>query len=146
MAVALTKSEVQSTDFDEINHYSRGKVLRDRMLEVISFYPSDLHAIEGDASATVSLDMQLEAIAKFKASVTSYVKSERSVKITIEIPSFDKVLPSILESLLQMTEKQLSEGDIRFKIKDDPAIDVDGVTKSILTKAAHEIGENPGQV
>lgn len=58
----------------------------------------------------------------------------------------ERLLESVMEGLLSLTEAELETADIRFNLLDDPSIDAHGVTRAVLTKVAEYINANPGEV
>lgn len=63
--------------------------------------------------------------------------------IQLRVSNSSAVLVEVLDQLLLLTTEQLEHGNFRFVIDSESAIDVNGVTRSVLTKAAQEINENP---
>ena len=63
----------------------------------------------------------------------------------IEVNSH-RLVDSVIEGLMNLPERELETADIHFKIRGDPAVDINGVTRSVLSKVAEQINANPGEV
>jgi hypothetical protein len=71
----------------------------------------------------------------------SYIQS---VQITIH--DKDNIVDNVLNGLISLTKSELESGKIVFRIANNEAIDMDGVTRSVLSKVATQIDQNPGVV
>lgn len=132
--ISLVESDIEH---DEIARYRLGKDHLSRLNE-LSFQPCNMFS---DYQRNIDTSNQLSNI---KKDLGEYAKQVSS-RLEIPISRGDDILSELLEHLGQLTKEHMS-CDLRFQIKNDKAIDVDGVTKSIITRAAYEIAEHPEKV
>ena len=132
-------------DFAEINRYTRG---RDQlaMLHTITFEPTEVSKVAGETSES---DESADELTRFKDKMTDYAKNNLTKVALLRVPSPDgdqKILPALLAAFAGLSVEQLTTYDIRFQVENDIAVDVNGVTKSVITKAAQELDSNPSTV
>jgi hypothetical protein len=137
-----SSSSLDETDysFAEINSYRLGQQHLEHMRQIISFQISEIvppHYPYDDDARDIKLCQE---------NISSHVKEHLTSAQLMELPSMNNVLPALLKLFQSVTEEQFKTIDIRFRIKDDEAIDANGVTRSVFTRAAQELNEDPSQV
>ncbi len=86
-------------------------------------------------------------ISGFKEKLNQYAaRLTNKQMITVVKDSDGHITNSVLEGLMAMNRETLNHCDVRFHIEGDEALDANGVTKSILTKIAGEINDNPSML
>lgn len=68
--------------------------------------------------------------------------STRYTKVEVLEVGHENIVEEVLGALLTLTEEQLNTVNIKFSIRGEPAVDMDGVTRSVLAKVAAEINRD----
>lgn len=134
-----TASHEPDSNFTEINRFRLGQTHLEQMRQVLSFQISEITPPR--YTYNDSNDIKL-----CKENITSYCRDHLTNICMLELPSMENVLPELIKLFRSLKEEQLKCLDIRFRIRNDEAIDANGVTRSVFTKAAQELNDNPSQV
>jgi hypothetical protein len=133
------KGEEIEFNFAEINQYRCGQSHLEHMRQVITFQISEIIPSCYEYDDT-------QDIKNCKEKIMKYVEENLTETIAVELPSMSHVLPSLIKIFSAIPETVLKSKSLRFRIKDDEAIDANGVTRSVFTKAAQELNDDPAQV
>ena len=131
----------EELDFEEFNRYRLGK---DR-LEKLNSFTYRICDVEAHQIQVQQGDVMSE-ISHFREASQKYIDKHHTNVFAFQLPRDQGILMPLLNILGQLTKEHLDTGNFRFTLEDDPAIDVNGVSRALLSKAAQEIANNPEQV
>lgn len=138
--LGIMKSELEEIQIDDLTEVEKYKLSRSHLLSLSML----LFPTWSDHSPTVFPLANAENIEKFRNSLEHFSRGFSSLVFLTVRPT--QLVQDLLSELLDLTQEQLENGKILFNVVGESGIDVDGITRSVLTKAAQLINENPGLV
>ncbi len=128
-----------------IFQFNRKLISQDHVIQLekaILFQPFPEFSIE----VPVERDEDTEtSIRQFRESLKSVVDARKMV-IRLRLSDSSSVLDELLQQLMALNVSQIQTHQFSFEIMSESAVDVNGVTRSVLSKAAQEIISNPEKV
>jgi hypothetical protein len=113
-----------------------------QIMKILSYQPFPEIVMSNDLSV---INDHTLALQRYNDLMKEYNKTHTSLS-KITLTSNTNIVLEVIDRLMSLTSEDLKKTKLLFTMLSESAVDVNGVTRSVLTQVAKEINENPSIV
>jgi hypothetical protein len=113
-----------------------------QIMKILSYQPFPEIVLSNELSV---INDHTLALQRYNDLMREYNKTHTSIS-KISLTTNTNIVLEVIDRLMSLTSEELKKTKLLFSMLSESAVDVNGVTRSVLTQVAKEINENPSIV